>query len=120
MLDKITKEKIIRSYINEAKEFKCNHQHYVEACGLYCPVTHSWSIDMSGKLNAKCNTNCPHYSQVGSQIRAQHVLELIDTVKIDTINTILAYIENNPNVTSEDVIKMLTEEREKTYVQEVY
>ena len=116
MLDKTTKDSIIQSYIAEVKEFKCNHQHYVEACGLYCPVTHSWSLDMSGKLNSKCNTNCPHYSQTGSQIRSAQVLELIDTIKADTIDVIIKYIKENPSVNVDDIVTMLTEERNKTYV----
>lgn len=115
MLDKTTKDSIIQSYITEVKEFKCNHQHYVEACGLYCPVTHSWSLDMSGKLNSKCNANCPHYLQPGSQIRAAQVLELIDTIKADTIDVIIKYIKENPSVNVDDIVKMLTEKRNKTY-----
>ena len=116
MLDKTTKENIINSYIEDIKEFRCNHQHYVEACGLYCPVTHSWSIDMSGKLNSKCNTNCPHYSQPDSQIRSAQVIELINNVKIDVVDNVINYIANNTNATINEVLLMLQKEREKSYI----
>lgn len=121
MLDKITKEEtkiIINSYQKDVQEFSCFNQHYVEACGLYCPVTGQWSIDMSGRLNARCTKNCPHYVQSGTQKRAEKMINLFDQIKVDTIDKIIKYIEDNPTSNNGDIIMMLMEEKEVSYVEE--
>ena len=121
MLDKITKEEvktIINSYKKDTKEFSCRNQHYVEACGLYCPATGEWSLDMGGKLNARCTKNCPDYVQSGTQKRAEKMIDLFDQIKVDTINKIIKYIENNPTSNNGDIIMMLMDEREISYVEE--
>ena len=121
MLDKITKEEakiIIQSYQREIEAFACQNQHYVEACGLYCPETSKWSIDMSGKLNSCCTKDCPKYVQTGTQKRAEQMLALFDQIKVDTIDQILQYIEENPTSNNSDIIMMLMNEREISYVKE--
>ncbi len=121
MLDKITKEEvknIINSYQNDIEEFACFNQHYVEACGLYCPAAGLWSIDMSGKLNPVCNKECKHYIQSGTQKRAEKMVALFNQIKMDTIDKILKYIEENPTSNNGDIIMMLMNEREISYVNE--
>ena len=121
MLDKITKDEvktIIASYQKDIEEFSCQNQHYVEACGLYCPVTSKWSIDMSGKLNSCCTKDCPKYVQTGTQKRAEQMLALFDKIKVDTIDQILQYIEDNPTANNGDLIMMLMEAKEVSYVKE--
>lgn len=121
MLDKITKDEvktIITSYQKDVKEFSCQNQHYVEACGLYCPETSKWSIDMSGKLNSCCTKDCPKYVQTGTQKRAEQMLALFDKIKIDTIDQILKYIEENPTANNGDLVMMLMEAKEVSYVAE--
>lgn len=122
MLDNITKDEqkmIISSYIKDTNEFACENQHYVEACGLYCPVISKWSLDMGGKLNPHCTIECPHYVQTGSQKHAEKMLALFNQIKIDTVNKIIKYIEANPTCNNGDIVMMLMEEKEKTYVEEV-
>jgi hypothetical protein len=121
MLDKMTKEEvktIINSYKKDTEEFSCRNQHYVEACGLYCPATAEWSLDMGGKLNPRCTKNCTDYVQSGTQKRAEKMVALFDQVKIDTINKIIKYIEENPTANNGDILMMLNEERENSYVEE--
>lgn len=121
MLDKITKDEvktIIASYQKDVEEFACQNQHYVEACGLYCPATSKWSIDMSGKLNFCCTKDCPKYVQTGTQKRAEQMLELFDKIKVDTIDQILKYLEENPTANNGDLVMMLMEAKEVSYVKE--
>ena len=121
MLDKITKDEvktIITSYQKDIKEFACQNQHYVEACGLYCPETYKLSIDMSGKINSCCTKDCPKYVQTGTQKRAEQMLALLDKIKVDTIDRILQYIEENPTSNNGDIIMMLMNEREISYVKD--
>ena len=122
MLDNLTKEEqkiIINSYINDTKEFACSNQHYIEACGLYCPATGTWSLDMGGKLNPRCTIECPNYVQSGTQKRAEKMVALFNQIKIDTVEKIIKYIEQNPTCNNGDLIIMLMEEKEKIYVEEV-
>ena len=122
MLDKITKEEvknIINSYQNDIEEFACFNQHYVEACGLYCPAAGLWSIDMSGKLNPVCNKECKHYIQSGTQKRAEKMVALFNQIKMDTIDKIIKYLEENPTANNDDIVMMLMEEKEKKYVEEI-
>lgn len=121
MLDKITKEEvktIINSYQKDTQEFSCRNQHYVEACGLYCPATGEWSLDMGGKLNPRCTKNCPDYVQSGTQKRAEKMIDLFNQIKVDTIDKIIKYIENNPTANNCDIIIMLMGEKEVSYVEE--
>jgi hypothetical protein len=121
MLDKITKEEIktiINSYQKDMEEFACFNQHYVEACGQYCPAAGIWSIDMNGKLNPCCTKECKYYIQSGTQKRAEKMVTLFNQIKVDTINKIIKYIEDNPTVNNGDIIMMLMEEKENSYVDE--
>ena len=121
MLDKITKEEvktIINSYQKDTQEFSCRNQHYVEACGLYCPATGEWSLDMGGKLNPRCTKQCKDYVQSGTQKRAEKMINLFDQIKVDTIDKIIKYIENNPTANNGDIIIMLMGEKEVSYVEE--
>ena len=121
MLDRITKEEvktIINSYKKDINKFECGNQHYVEACGLYCPATGKWSIDMSGRLNSACTPECKYYIKSGMQIHAEKMVALFDQIKIDTINKVIKYIEENPTCNNGDIMMMLHAEKERSYVEE--
>ena len=73
---------------------------------------------MSGKLNSCCTKDCPKYVQTGTQKRAEQMLALFDKIKVDTIDQILQYIEDNPTANNGDLIMMLMEAKEVSYVKE--
>ncbi len=120
MLDKITNEAvstIINSYKKDATEFACENQKYVEACGLYCPTIHEWSVDMGGGLNKKCNADCPHYKPSYKNIYAENMIAVFNTIKRSSLEKILTTIQENPTCNNADIIMLLMEEMEKPYVE---